>query len=239
MKRTILVGVMVLGTSFCSQSFGFDLLDRMLGLKGAGCDSTCCDTVVCDPCEPVCGAEPCGPCEPVCGAEPCGSCTEPVCGCEAPCEPVCGADVSCAPACGCETIVSCAPKKGLLDRLFGGKKCCDSGCDVACEPTCAAPCEPACGADVCCEAPVCGAEVVSCCKPKKAGLLAKLFGKLHCDSGCDTSCDAIGCSDCAPSAPAAPEAAAEEAMPPAPVVDSSASLSTKRRVIQASNRVAR
>ena len=200
MKRTILVGVMVLGTSICSQSFGFDLLDRMLGLKGSGCDSTCCDTVVC---EPACGAETaCSPCEPVCGAEIV---------CDSPCA---------------------APRKGLLDKLFGGKSCCDAGCDVACEPACGAEV-----VDCCSAAPTCGCEVVTC-KPKRAGLLSKLFGGLKCKSGCDTACDVMpGCTSCGSTpAPAMEAAPSEEAkpMPPAPVVDPTAFLNNKRRVIQAS-----
>lgn len=247
MKRSILVGVMVLGTSFCSQSFGFDLLDRMLGLKGSGCSSSCCETVVCDsPCggcaEPACGAESCcDPCaEPACGAESCcDPCGEPACGAESCCDP-CG-----QPACGAEACCDpCAPRTRLLDKLFGGLKC-NKGCDSCCETAC----EPACGAEVCCDpcgAPTCGAEV-SCCPPKKGGLLKKLFGKLKknncCDSGCDVACD-TGCSSCSScgSAPAAaptpaPEAApaVDQSMPPAPVVDHSAFLNSKRRVIQASS----
>jgi hypothetical protein len=89
-------------------------------------------------------------------------------------------------------------------------------------------------------------------------LLDKMFGNLRgyscfgnrnncCDSGCDSCCEpACGCesSCCEPAcgceAPcggcAAPAAPAMEAapMPPAPVVDPSARVSRKRRVIQAS-----
>ena len=210
MKRTILVGVMVLGTSICSQGFGFDLLDRMLGLKGAGCDSSCCDTVVC---EPACGCE-----------TPCITPCEPACGCEVPCEPACGCEVPCAPACGCETI-SCGPKKGLLDRLFGGKACCDAGCDISCEPACG--CEV-----VTCDSP-CGPKGGLLAK-----LFGGLKKSSCCDSGCDVIGGGSACGGCAPVAPAAPAPQADP-MPPAPAVDSSAFLNSKRRVIQASSRAGR
>ena len=205
MKRTILVGVMVLGTSVCSQSFGFDLLDRMLGLKGSGCDSTCCDTGLAAHssfgCEPGCGIEdPCGACatEPTCGigsGHGLGSCLGlgggSACGCA-------------EPACGCETVVSdcgCGDacdsgcfggkKRGhLLHRLFSGLKCGDHGCDSACGGACGGGCGDACGyAD-----PSCGTE---------GGLFGHshgsclggngLFGGPNC--GCETVVSDCGCGN--------------------------------------------
>lgn len=266
MKRTILVGVMVLGTSIGSQSFGFDLLDRMLGLKGSGCDSTCCDTNIGGGClEPACGLEaPCGGCvaEPACGLEaPCGSyVAEPACGLEAPCgtcaEPACGCEapvVDCgcataAPSCGCETGLCGGGKRHrLLDKLFGGHGCND-GCDSGCEVAACGTCEPACGLEV---ASDCGCDAGLCGGKGHGGLLKKLFGHLHrnnsdcCEIGCDV---AAGCSSCvggqtvAPTmAPAVNNAPAQEVspMPPAPVVDPSAYLHSKRRVIQASTHYTR
>ena len=46
MKWNIIIGTLVLGFGMVSQSFGYDLLDRMLGSKGCGCESksSCCDT---------------------------------------------------------------------------------------------------------------------------------------------------------------------------------------------------
>ena len=46
MKWNIIIGTLVLGVGLCSQSFGYDLLDRMLGSKGCGCESKagCCET---------------------------------------------------------------------------------------------------------------------------------------------------------------------------------------------------
>ncbi|MFN9853233.1 MAG: hypothetical protein ACK57P_15565, partial [Planctomycetota bacterium] len=68
MKWNILVGSMVLGASLCGQSFGGDLLHRLLGGNGCGARSSCCDTSVCDP---TCGAE-IAACDP-CGAPACDS----------------------------------------------------------------------------------------------------------------------------------------------------------------------
>jgi len=229
MKRTILTLTLVLGSSICTQSFGFDLLDRMLGVKGCG-SNACCD-IGCA--EPTCGCEaPCEiACEPTCGAESkgCGlldklggGCLEPTCGCEAP---ACGcAELACEPTCGCE-----AP------------------CEVACEPTCGceAPCEPECGCEVascdsgccgmskrggllsklfkgklcsshscdsCCEMPACEPVCEPCCDsgcdsacgPKGCGLLSKLFGNIckKSSSCCDMGCDS-GCSSCGCGAPQA------------------------------------
>ncbi|MDP6444001.1 MAG: hypothetical protein QGG36_25145 [Pirellulaceae bacterium] len=48
MKWNILLGTMVLGLGLCTQSFGFELLDRMLGVSGCGCESkakgNCCES---------------------------------------------------------------------------------------------------------------------------------------------------------------------------------------------------
>lgn len=283
MKRTILVATLLMGSSICSQSFGFDLLDRMLGLKGSGSYSSCCDTAVCDShglhgqpacgCETACGGA-CGDvCEPACGLEAangcggaCGAACEPACGLESACgnacgdvcEPACGLEAgygnAFAPACGCETVGGCdsghcGSRGGLLDRLFSGglhhrNRGCDSACGDICQPACGleAPCGDACG-------PVCGCEVVAACDSgcdsgchsSRPRLLHSLFGHLkgksHCDSACDSCCNG-GC-DGYSSAPvmAAPAPVTDEQaapMPPAPSVDPSAHLQSKRRVIQAS-----
>ncbi|MEO1618074.1 MAG: hypothetical protein AAFV88_19630 [Planctomycetota bacterium] len=102
----------------------------------------------------------------------------------------------------------------------------------------------------------CGGCDSPCGKKRCGGLLKKLFGNLTkkscgCDSApaCDTCGGGCGCGSAtysAPMAPApvpapAPAAPATEAapMPPAPIVDPSASISQKRRVIQASARYVR
>ena len=50
MKWNIAVASLVMSVALCSQSFGFDLLDRMLGGSGCGCDTQCCETAE-DGCE--------------------------------------------------------------------------------------------------------------------------------------------------------------------------------------------
>lgn len=232
MKRIKFVGAMVLSLAVCSQSYGFDLLDRMLGAKkGCGCAapvSTCCEPapVCCEP-APVC----CPPAPKVC--EP-----APVC-CEAPkcapaCEPVC--ETACEPA--CDSCDPCAKKKkGLFAALTGlfhhhHKKhgCgCESACD-SCAPVCEPVCEPAPVCAPVCEAPACDSCAPACdscspCGKKKKTLLAGLHSLFHhkkkscgcstCETGCST------CSTCesgavmsAPAPAAAPTPAADA--PPAP-----------------------
>ena len=58
MKWNILVGSLVLGLGLSTQSFGMDLLDRMLGMDYNGCCDTasCCETNCVDP-GPSCGCE--------------------------------------------------------------------------------------------------------------------------------------------------------------------------------------
>jgi len=200
MKWNIIVGSMVLSASLCGQSFGGDLLNRLLGGRGCGASSSCCDTSVSDP---SCGAEMAAPCGsgcgagPSCGAEmaaPCGSgCgTAPSCGAEiaAPCGSGCGA----APSCGAEVASCCGPRRPLLSRLkaklcgLKGKlasrgTCAPScGAETACDP-CGSSCGdgPSCGAEMaapcgsgCGAAPSCGAEIASC----------DPCGAPSCDSGC-------------------------------------------------------
>jgi hypothetical protein len=82
MKRMMYLGALVLGVTMCSQSFGFELLDRMLGHKGC---ASCC--------EPGCDAGN-GCCEPGCDAG--NGCAEPACDAGNGCtEPSCGADSGC------------------------------------------------------------------------------------------------------------------------------------------------
>jgi hypothetical protein len=242
MNRSILIATLMLGTTLCSQSFGFDLLDRMLGLRGAGCDTACCETVACHA-DPACGVDlaGCCPADPACGIEAAGCC--PTAG------PACGADLGC-----------CAPAHhrggGLLPRLFGhlhGRSHCDAvgaGCCEVAAPCC--PTEPVCGCETVGHGhgrglghhlglggPACGCETVAAgCDShcghhgRRPGLLSRLFGH-HRASACDVGCDvAAGCG-CGVSAGQIHGDAAP--MPPAPVVDPSASRHTQRRVIPASS----
>lgn len=226
------------------------------GSESIGCGLTSC--------EPACGCESThGSCLTGLfdhGRNECGCDTV----CEVPCEPTCGCESKhgscltglfdhgknhCEPACGCETVYAepccdsqgCGIKKncggGLLSKLFHKKNhgCCDTN-----------PCEVACGCETICETPACDSH---CGGKKKCSLLSKMFGKLKCKKSncCDAGCDTYTSAGCGCGAPAAvPYAAPVEApavhsdtMPPAPIVDPSASISQTRRVIQASASYAR
>jgi hypothetical protein len=53
MKWNIIIGSLVLAVCVSTQSYGFELLDRMLGLKGCGCEAKSCETKA----DTKCGAE--------------------------------------------------------------------------------------------------------------------------------------------------------------------------------------
>ena len=200
MKWNIVVGSMVLGAALSSQSFGGDLLSRLLGGKGCGAASSCCDTSVCDP---SCGAEIAN-CDPSCGVEMAGCGTGrgllgrgllgPSCGCEVadPCgAPTCGVEIAdpcgCGPSCGVEGSC-CTPRrtpildairkdlawrKAMLRGMLASKSCCDTGCDP-----CGSAIGPNCGAELAGCGPSCGAEIAAC-DPCAAA---------SCDSGCGKRC---------------------------------------------------
>ncbi len=196
MKCNILLGSLVLGVSLCGQSFGGDLLHRLLGVGGSGGCSSCCDTSVADP---SCGCETapaCGPkCAPTCGTEIAAPACDP-----------CSAAPSCGPSCGVESAC-CGTHRPLLSTLRGikcrlsnlkGKLACHApscGCETAaCDPCGAAPAcgaAPTCGCEIAaprcglfshkrglsCAAPTCGCEVAApACDPCGAAP--------SCDSGC-------------------------------------------------------
>jgi len=149
---------------------------------------------------------------------------------------------------------------GLLDRILGhgGRGCCDTAPSCGCEaaPSCGCEAAPSCGCEA---APSCGCEAAPSCgcgcgggllgKLKKCGgnccpLLKLNLPKISgCGCSAAPSCGCAGESqiDCdSPSeAPAAnngdpgeaPDASDAAPMPPAPLVDPSAFLPSKRRVI--------
>ena len=244
MKRMLFLGALVLGVTVCSQSFGFELLDRMLGHHGC---TSCC--------EPGCDAGN-GCCEPACGAG--NGCAEPACGAGNGCaEPACDAGAGCCePSCG---AARCRKKHDLfggLKGLFACKKR-HHGCTSCCEPGCDAGngcCEPACGAGNGCAEPACDAGN-GCCEPscgaakgckKKHGGIAGLLRAIHnakkrhhgctsccepdCSAGCEPGCGAEpACGACAGSTPA---------VAPAPTPDASAQKQTSGKVVAVSRTVA-
>src|SRR4029079_17127936 len=95
MRWNMLLGALVVSAGLSTQSFGFELLDRMLGLNDCGCNSCC---------EPKCCEKSCA--APSCAAPACESCAAPACAapaCEATCAaaPSCGCDSGCGNECGC------------------------------------------------------------------------------------------------------------------------------------------
>ncbi len=250
MKWNMVFGALVVSVGLCSQSFGFELLDRMLGLNDSGCN-TCCTA------EPACGCDK--------GFEPsCYAAADP--GCCAVVDPGCCAAPSCCDPCHTKRCWRPKFNGALLAHvrgIFACHTCCDSGC--AAEPACCAAVDPGCCAAVdpgCCAEPACAAPVCDpcntcntckpCCKKRHGGLLSALFHhkkccKPACHTGCATGCAtecATGCASGCGSAPISHDVdggSLEEAapMPPAPTADPSASVPSKRRVIAASNKVVR
>lgn len=239
MKWNMLFGALVVSVGLCSQSFGFELLDRLLGASSGGCGgcNSCCEASCCDA-EPSC-----------CAAEPTCCAAAPTC---------CAAEPTCCEASACDSCNSCntgcCKKKhcglfGGCHGLFGGcHSCKKSCCAPACEPTCcAAPaCEPACCAaePTCCEAPACNSCNSGCCKKKHCGLFSGLF---HCKKSCCNSCSSCnscnsccgdnngcagGCNSCGGGAAAD---SGSDVPPAPPVADQSASVQGKRRIVQTSS----
>jgi len=140
MKRMLFLGALVLGVTVCSQSFGFEILDRMLGCKkgGTSCTEPSCGAGngCADACEPGCAAG--NGCLGGCGAEP---------GCAAGngcAEPACDAGNGCTDG-GC----TAAPKCRKKHSLFGGLKGLFDGCKRKHSSCTSASC---CGAEPACDA---------------------------------------------------------------------------------------
>jgi hypothetical protein len=100
MKWNMVIGALMISAALASQSYGFDLLDRMLGMKhsGHGCSS--------------CGVEPSCGCDSGCGHEA-------SCGCETSC---CDSGNSCCNACQ----QYCCKTPDIFAGLFGCG--CNHGC---------------------------------------------------------------------------------------------------------------
>jgi len=247
MKSKAVFGALLVSVALCSQGFGLELLDRMLGLRGCGCNPcapACCEEA--QACEPACCEQVA--CEPACG-EP--ACVEPAC-CEAAC-----ADACCRKRCDLFKGL-----KGLADRHRCRKACRDACCKPACCETEACCPEPACCgvAEACCPEPACCEEACepTCGKVRRCkrefrpvrDLLDGLFGCKKCcckpvcaePACCEEACAPACCEEaCAPACCAAPAcgggapvvAPAEEAapLPQAPQADPSASLLRHRGLV--------
>ena len=128
MKSKLFGALIVSVCCLTGQSYGFGLLDTMLG-SGCGCDS--CERQCC--CEESCGC-----------ADDC--CSDGCCGDDSCCEASCG----CASSCCCKKERSCA-----LSKLFKRKSkcgCCEASCgcsDGCCGDNCCGDGGDCCG-DNCC-----------------------------------------------------------------------------------------
>ncbi len=251
MKWNMIVGALVVSVGLCSQSFGAELLDRMLGLNTCGCSCgcapKCCEKSCCQTEAPSCGCAAAAPAPaPAPAAAPetpsCGCAAAPSCGCAAPscgcsscgCKSCgCGCEhKSCGCGCGCcDTCAHpllCCPKNRIdWCDLFAGvhKAWCDRGCDHCCGKTC--PAKPCCGCSLlggCCHKSCgCGCGCSACTSGGcTSGCAAPAAAEPSC--GCAAGAAAPAAATPAP-APASPAAPAPPA-PPAPAGGKSADGST-------------
>ena len=124
MKWNVILGTLVLGFGLCTQSYGFELLDRMLGVGGCGCDNPCAQKNGCAQKDNGCAQK-----DPGCTqkGDPKG-CAQKGCGIR----PLFGrrcCDSKGDPKGGCAQKGDCCQKGGcgggLLSRFGGG--CCQKG----------------------------------------------------------------------------------------------------------------
>ena len=193
MKLKIAALLIASVTMTANTSYGFELLDRMLGR--AGCSS--CEA----PITPSCGCGGTGLMDKVLNRS---LCEAQSCGCEAvapaigyePVQADCGCQAA-APSCGCEAPApscGCSKRGGLLQRMADGVGGIDCGCETA-APSCgceAAPVvETSCGCDAApvVEASSCGCDAAPAFEPhttRRGGLLARLG--MSCGASPDSPC---------------------------------------------------
>ena len=228
MKWNILIGSLVLAVCVSTQSYGFELLDRMLGLKGCGCEAKSCETKA----DTKCGAEK--------AKDKCGADKADKDGCDA--KKKCR--VSLLSHLGCDTKDKCGADKDGKKEAGKPHNSQNFG-DKAGKPVRVANTNK------------CGSEKAKCQARKKAdkdGCDAKtkcrgslLDHILSLGHGCDDkACDGKkaddkcgaerkkGCGCDAAGKKAESSAEVAPATPPAPVVDPSALLPSQRRVVHAS-----
>jgi len=241
MKWNIIIGSLVLAVCVSTQSYGFELLDRMLGLKGCGCEAKSCETKA----DAKCGAEK-EKAKDKCGAEKekakCGA--EKKAGCDAK-----KSRGSLLGKLGCDAKPKCGADKDA------GK---EAGCDAkkeAGKPNSSQNQNEAKGKPVRVEkSNKCGSEKAKCqakkndCSAKKESCRGSLLDHLlSLGHGCDdkageskkddAKCGAerkkrCGCDAAGDKAESSAEVTPPT--PPAPVVDPSALLPSQRRVVHAS-----
>jgi len=240
MRSKTIFGALLVSVALCSQGFGLELLDRMLGLNGGGCGE--CKVACCDPCAKACCPEPCAKaCPEPCAQANCGTCCKK-------CRPTPVrdlfaniADMFTAKGVQCETVAcaaptACCPEPACCEKPAKCRKvrCCKKAC--CCDPCAKACCDP-------CEKVACQPACEPACQPKVKchklyrrpvlELLEAMFGCKDCCNPCGTACCDTGCG-CGGGAPAAAPAAApakapEQAapLPQAPKADPSAAIPSR------------
>jgi hypothetical protein len=210
MRWNMVLGALVVSVGLSSQSFGFELLDRMLGL-GCGCGShtqeACCEKPVA---KPACGCEKkTRGCRERCGLQ-LGGHLRGMLACRERC---------CKPKTKC-----CKPAP---------KPCCKPAPKPCCKPAPKPCCKPA--PKPCCKAkPKCG------CRERKercrSGCGLGLLDIFQRNCGCRKQrCG--GCDSCGGGHEGHEVEVGDEAspMPPAPTEDTSAMLPSSRRVLNVSS----
>ena len=234
MKWNIIIGSLVLAVCVSTQSYGFELLDRMLGLKGCGCEAKSCETKA----DTKCGAEK--------AKDKCGADKADKNGCDA--KKKCHRSL--LGHLGCDAKDKCGAEKAKCGADKGDKK--DAG-----KPNNSQNAGDKEGKPVrVAKSNKCGSEKAKCHARKKAekdgcdaktkcrgSLLDHILSLGHgcddkaCDGKKDDKCGAerkkrCGCDAAGDKAESSAEVT--PATPPAPVVDPSALLPSQRRVVHAS-----
>jgi len=172
MKFKMFFGALVLSTGLCSQSFGFELLDTMLGLNGCGRASLT---------RARCCAKPCG--------KPKSCCAKVSCRPKRCCTPKPKKCCTPKPKTCCAKKKSCCRERSGCD-LFAGLRgmfsCgCRSKCGCDAKPkakTCCAPKKTCCAKKSCGCRSRCGRNLLRCCKVSKSCGSGKAAGG---DAGAD------------------------------------------------------
>lgn len=175
MKKTMLLGALMISAMLCGRCWGADIFGRMVSLD-EGC-AACAQPA--PACEPSC--ERPKRCDLFAGLRDLFASHRHVSACEACEQAKCAVpEPACAPEC-----VTCRPQpvRNLIRRVAARP-----ACEVCGQPECQA-CEPAKACEPACEKPAC--EQPSCEQPV-CGPLCRLHRRLHCRE-CAVACEQPAC----------------------------------------------
>ncbi|MEN6452214.1 MAG: hypothetical protein ABFC96_17120 [Thermoguttaceae bacterium] len=261
MRSKTIIGALLVSAALCSQGFGFELLDRMLGLNCGGCGGCNACKVAC--CEKACAVKACPqPCAKVACEKPCIE----TCAKAKKCRPTpvrdlfgnlaelfeakayCYEQKACCEKACCAKPACCEKSCGACEKPCKMKRChrvrCEQPCGACCPVTCAKPCAPVTCAPVC--QPVCKVKCHKLYRRPVLEMIEKLFGERQCVSPCgecEVACGPCGTTTTAPAKKVAPTTAPAKApeaapLPAAPKADTSAAVQT-RGIYQASRSLVR